>query len=116
MEVISPPDAAILRLESRSTSVHIASVGIFQGPPPTYDQVFATFQSTLHLVPRDRQRVREVPLGLGRPVWVEDPTFSLGYHLRRTALPRPGSDEQLRNLVGRRMSKQLDRGKPLWET
>jgi diacylglycerol O-acyltransferase len=116
MEVMSPLDAAFLRLESRSTSLHIASVGIFDGPPPTYDDVFAAFQSKLHLVPRYRQRVREVPLGLGRPVWVEDPTFSLGYHLRHTALPRPGSDEQLRNLVGRLMSQQLDRGKPLWET
>jgi diacylglycerol O-acyltransferase len=116
MEVMSPLDAAFLRLESRSTSLHIASVGIFDGPPPTAEQVHAAFASKLHLVPRYRQRVREVPLRLGRPVWVEDPTFDLDYHLRHTALPQPGSDAQLRELVGRLMSQQLDRGKPLWET
>jgi WS/DGAT/MGAT family acyltransferase len=66
-------------------------------------------------VPRYRQKVRFVPLALGRPVWVDDPHFNLGYHLRRTALPSPGGDQELRNLVGRVMSQQLDRGKPLWE-
>ena len=67
-------------------------------------------------IPRYRQRVHFVPIALGRPVWVDDPHFNLGYHLRRTALPPPGGDEELRNLVGRVMSQQLDRGKPLWET
>ena len=66
-------------------------------------------------VPRYRQRVHFVPIALGRPVWVDDPHFNLGYHLRRTALPPPGGDEELRSLVARVMSQQLDRGKPLWE-
>ena len=66
-------------------------------------------------VPRYRQKVHFVPLALGRPVWVDDPHFNLRYHLRRTALPPPGGDEELRNLVARVMSQQLDRGKPLWE-
>ena len=66
-------------------------------------------------VPRYRQKVHFVPIALGRPVWVDDPHFNLGYHLRRTALPPPGGDEELRNLVGRVMSQQLDRSKPLWE-
>jgi diacylglycerol O-acyltransferase len=69
----------------------------------------------LPLVPRYRQKVRFVPLQLGRPVWVDDPHFNAGYYLRHTALPRPGGDEQLRNLVGRVMAQQLDRSKPLWE-
>jgi diacylglycerol O-acyltransferase len=116
MEVMSPLDAAFLRLEDRNTSLHIASVAVFDGPPPSYAEMHAAFQSKLHLVPRYRQRVREVPLRLGRPVWVDDPHFSLRYHLRHTALPRPGTREQLRDLVGRLMSQQLDRGKPLWET
>ena len=116
MEVMSPLDAAFLRLEDRSTSLHIASVAIFDGPPPTYAEIHAAYRSKLHLVPRYRQRVAEVPLHLGRPVWVDDPHFSLRYHLRHTALPRPGTDAQLRDLVGRLMSQQLDRGKPLWET
>jgi diacylglycerol O-acyltransferase len=66
-------------------------------------------------LPRYRQRVRFVPLALGRPVWVDDPHFNLGYHLRRTALPKPGGDRELQNLVGRLMSQQLDRARPLWE-
>ena len=116
MEVLSPLDAAFLRLESRSTSLHIASVAIFDGPPPSYDEMFRAYQAKLQLVPRYRQRVAEVPLRLGRPVWIDDPHFNLRYHLRHTALPRPGTEQQLRDLVGRLMSQQLDRGKPLWET
>lgn len=116
MEVMSPLDAAFLRIEDRHTSLHIASLSIFDGPPPSYEQMHRAFQSKLHLVPRYRQRVVEVPLRLGRPVWVDDTHFSLNYHLRHTALPRPGSGAQLRDLVGRLMSQQLDRGKPLWET
>jgi len=116
VEVMSPLDSAFLRLEDRHTSLHIASVAIFDGPPPTYSEVHGAYTAKLHLVPRYRQRVREVPLRLGRPVWVDDPHFSLRYHLRHTALPRPGSEGQLRDLVGRLMSQQLDRGKPLWET
>jgi diacylglycerol O-acyltransferase len=116
MEVLSPLDAAFLRLEDRTSSLHIASLAVFDGPPPSYDEMFVAFQAKLPLVPRYRQRVREVPLRLGRPVWVDDPHFRLSYHLRHTALPHPGSDRQLRDLVSRLMSQQLDRGKPLWET
>jgi diacylglycerol O-acyltransferase len=116
MDVLSPLDAAFLRLEDRSTSLHIASVAIFDGPPPTYAEMYDAYQAKLHLVPRYRQRVRELPLRLGRPIWVDDPHFSLRYHLRHTALPRPGTMQQLRDLVGRLMSQQLDRGMPLWET
>jgi diacylglycerol O-acyltransferase / wax synthase len=116
MEVMSPLDASFLRLEDRHTSLHIASVAVFDGPPPPPAELLRRFQAKLPLVPRYRQRVQEVPLRLGRPVWVDDPHFRLGYHLRRTALARPGSDVELRELVGRLMSQQLDRGKPLWET
>jgi diacylglycerol O-acyltransferase / wax synthase len=69
----------------------------------------------LPAVPRYRQKVRFVPLQLGRPLWVDDPHFNLGYHLRHTALAAPRGDQELRNLVGRVMSQQLDRNKPLWE-
>ena len=48
-------------------------------------------------------------------MWVDDPHFNLGYHVRHTAIPPPGDEEQLRRLVGRLMSQQLDRHKPLWE-
>ncbi len=116
MEVMSPLDSAFLRLEDRHTSLHIASIAVFDGPPPTYEEIAALFVAKLPMLPRYRQRVREVPLQLGRPVWVDDPQFSLRNHLRHTALPRPGSTAQLRELVGRLMSQQLDRSRPLWDS
>src|SRR5204862_206703 len=69
----------------------------------------------LGLVPRYRQKVRFVPLGLGRPVWVDDAHFNLSYHLRHTALPAPGSSDQLRRTAARIFAQHLDRTKPLWE-
>jgi WS/DGAT/MGAT family acyltransferase len=95
--------------------MHIASVAIFEGPAPTYEDVIAMVASKLPLVPRYRQVVKFVPLQLGRPVWVDDPHFNLTYHVRATALASPGSEDQLRTLVGRVMSQALDRDKPLWE-
>ena len=69
----------------------------------------------LHLVPRYRQRLAVVPLGQGRPVWVDDPHFNLRYHLRHSALPAPGGDDQLKRLAARLFAQELDRDKPLWE-
>jgi diacylglycerol O-acyltransferase len=115
METMSPLDASFLHIEDAVTHMHIGSVGIFEGPPPGPGEVKAAIAERLPLVPRYRQKVRFVPLALGRPVWVDDPYFNLDYHVRRTALPSPGGDEELRNLVGRVMSQQLDRAKPLWE-
>lgn len=115
MDRMSPQDASFLHIENDVNHMHIASVAIFEGPPPAYDEIVSMIASKLRLVPRYRQKVRFVPFELGRPVWTDDPHFNLGYHIRHTALPAPGSDEQLRNLVGRVMSQQLDRSKPLWE-
>jgi len=70
----------------------------------------------LHLVPRYRQKLAFPPLETGRPLWVDDATFNIEYHVRHTALPDPGSEEQLRNLTARIFSQQLDRSKPLWES
>ena len=66
-------------------------------------------------MPRYRQRIAEVPAQQGRPVWVDDPHFNLRYHLRHTALPHPGGDEELRRLAGRVFAQRLDRDRPLWE-
>lgn len=115
METMNPLDASFLHIENDVTHMHIGSVGIFEGPPPEPEEITAAVSSHLQFVPRYRQRVRFVPLALGRPVWADDPHFDLGYHLRRTALPHPGGDEELHNLVGRVMSQQLDRRRPLWE-
>jgi WS/DGAT/MGAT family acyltransferase len=115
MDRMSPLDASFLHVEDAVSHMHIASVAIFEGPPPAYDEIAGMVAGKLPLVPRYRQVVRFVPLDLGRPVWADDPHFNLGYHLRHTALPAPGGDQELRNLVGRVMSQALDRTKPLWE-
>ncbi len=117
MDRMNPIDVSFLHIEDsdRAASLHIGSVGIFEGPPPPQDQITAMVEGRLDLVPRYRQRVVTVPFGLGRPVWVDDDAFELDYHLRRTALPAPGDEETLRRLTGRIMSQRLDRTKPLWE-
>jgi WS/DGAT/MGAT family acyltransferase len=112
---MSPLDASFLHIEDDSNHMHIGSVGIFEGPPPPTADLQRMVEAKLPDVPRYRQKVRFVPLDLGRPVWVDDPDFNLSYHLRRTALPVPGGTTELRNLVGRVMAQQLDRSKPLWE-
>jgi diacylglycerol O-acyltransferase / wax synthase len=115
MERLNPLDVWFLHVEDDVDHMHIGSVGIFEGPPPRYEELTAHVQGKLDLLPRYRQRVRRVPLDLARPVWVDDPHFRLSYHLRHTALPRPGGTLQLRRLVSRVMSQQLDRRRPLWE-
>jgi WS/DGAT/MGAT family acyltransferase len=95
--------------------MHVASTIVFEGPAPSHEEFRDHIASRLHLVPRFRQKLRFVPFGQGRPVWVDDPHLNLDYHVRQTALPAPGSEEQLRNLAARIFSQQLDRSKPLWE-
>ena len=108
-------DASFLLLEDASTPLHMGSVAIFEGPAPSHDEFHQLVRGMLPLSRRHRQKVRRVPFDLARPVWVDDSHFNLDDHLRRTVLPAPGDDEQLRLLVGRIMSQQLDRTKPLWE-
>ena len=117
MDRLNPLDAVFIDAEDedRHTSMAIASIAVFEGPSPSYEEVLAYLAGRLPLVPRYRQKLRTVPFRLGRPVWVEDPDFDLRYHLRRTALVAPGGDEQLAQLIGRVMSQRLDRDHPLWE-
>jgi diacylglycerol O-acyltransferase / wax synthase len=115
MQRLSSQDASFLHLEDDVSHMHIGSIAVLEGPPPPYEELAGHVESRLPQVPRYRQRVHFLPLASGRPVWVDDPHFNLGYHLRRTALPEPGGDEELRLLIGRVMSQQLDRNKPLWE-
>jgi diacylglycerol O-acyltransferase / wax synthase len=93
--------------------MHVASTLVFEGPAPDYEELTQQVDSRLYLVPRFRQRLRFVPFA--RPKWVDDPRFNLAYHVRHTALPPPGSEEQLRILAARIFSQRLDRSKPLWE-
>ena len=108
-------DTSFLHLEDATSHMHVASVMIFEGPPPPYDELLEAFERRLPLVPRYRQRLALVPLGQGRPKWVDDPHLNLRYHVRSAALPSPGSENQLKDLAGRVFSQQLDRDKPLWE-
>jgi WS/DGAT/MGAT family acyltransferase len=112
---LSPLDASFLHIEDDVSHMHIASVAIFEGPQPPFGAIVSMVDAKLGLVPRYRQVVKFVPFELGRPVWVDDPHFSIEYHLRHTALPAPGGEAELRKLVGRVMSQQLDRARPLWE-
>lgn len=108
-------DASFLHLEDAAAHMHVASVMTFEGEPPPYDDLLESIERRLHLVPRYRQRLAYVPFGQGRPKWVDDPHLNLRYHVRATALPSPGSEEQLRALAGRVFAQALDRDKPLWE-
>jgi diacylglycerol O-acyltransferase / wax synthase len=108
-------DSSFLHLERDGTQMHVASTTLFEGPAPRYVEFRDHIESRLHLVPRFRQKVRFIPFGQGRPVWVDDPHLNLAYHVRHTSLPEPGSERQLRTLAARIFSQQLDRSKPLWE-
>ncbi|MGR6963408.1 WS/DGAT/MGAT family O-acyltransferase [Geodermatophilus sp. URMC 61] len=112
---MSPTDAGFYYAESEDTPLHVGSVAVFEGPAPSYGDVVRLLLGKLPLVPRYRQRVRRVPLDLGRPLWVDDPHFQILYHVRHTAVPSPGGEEQLRNLAGRVLGQRLDLAKPLWE-
>lgn len=117
MDRMSPLDAAFLQAEDEDpgASLAIASIAVFDGPAPTAAAFAGHIAGRLPLIPRYRQKAREVPLDLGPPIWVDDDEFDLGYHLRRTALPAPGGDRELAALMGRVMSARLDRNHPLWE-
>ncbi|HEX8120212.1 MAG TPA: wax ester/triacylglycerol synthase family O-acyltransferase [Solirubrobacteraceae bacterium] len=114
-DTLSVLDTSFLNLESGTTHMHVGGISIFDGPPPDCDELFAHIESRLHLVPRYRQKLAEPGFQLGRPMWIDDPCFALDYHVRHTALPRPGGRDKLRQLAARVFSQQLDRTKPLWE-
>jgi len=117
MERLKPMDAQFVEAENedRHASFAIASVATFEGPSPSYDEFCSSVERRLPLVPIYRRKLREVPFRLGPPVWVDDPGFDLRYHIRHTALPAPGGDAQLSNLIARVMAQRLDRDFPLWE-
>jgi diacylglycerol O-acyltransferase len=114
-ERLSGLDATFLYLEDRTAHMHVGGVLVFEGRAPAYRDLLALVASRLHRVPRYRQRLAFVPLHLGRPVWVDDSDLDLEYHVRHTALPPPGGEEQLKKLAGRLFAQRLDRDKPLWE-
>jgi diacylglycerol O-acyltransferase len=115
VQAMSVQDAMFLHVENDVTPMHIGGVSIFEGPPPPFGKLRSMVEGKLHLTPRYRQKVRFVPLGMGEPVWVDDPHFNIDYHLRHSAVPAPGTESQLRATAARVFSQHLDRSKPLWE-
>ena len=112
---LSAIDASFLHQERRSSHMHVGAIVLMDGPVPTREEFTNHIESRLHLVPRYRQKLAFPRFEMGRPFWVDDPRFNIAYHVRHTALPSPGSMEQLRGLAGRIFSQRLDRSKPLWE-
>jgi WS/DGAT/MGAT family acyltransferase len=112
---LSPLDASFLHIENATSHMHVAGALIFKGSAPPYQEFLDHIAARLDHVPRYRQRLANVPLAQGRPVWVDDTSFDLRYHVRATALPSPGSEYELQVLAGRVFSLRLNRDKPLWE-
>ncbi|OFJ51040.1 WS/DGAT/MGAT family O-acyltransferase [Mycolicibacterium grossiae] len=114
---LSSSDASFYHLENTSTPMYVGTLSILRKPRAglSYETLLATVERRLPQIPRYRQKVREVTLGLARPVWIDDGDFDITYHIRRSALPSPGSDAQLHDLVARLGSRPLDKSRPLWE-
>jgi WS/DGAT/MGAT family acyltransferase len=115
MDRLSSIDAGFLAQERSGAHMHIGNVMLFDGAAPSREEFCEHISTRLHLVPRYRQKLAWPRLELGRPLWIDDPRFNIDYHVRVTALPEPGTLEQLRLLAGRVFSQRLDRSKPLWE-
>jgi len=119
-EPLSARDAWFLYAERPETPLDLGTVYVFEGGSRVPGGRGAlgleeTVAERIHLVPRYRQRIRRVPLNLAHPVWVDDPHFDLGAHIRREVLPPPGDGAQLRRLVARILARPLDKRRPLWE-
>lgn len=115
IEHLSSTDASMLAIEDPDHGMHLQIIYVFEGEPPTFEEFQETVEQRLLGAPRFRQRIAHVPFNLGRPAWVDDERFDLSYHLRRTALPAPGSEEELRTLSNRLVQQPLDLRRALWE-
>ncbi len=115
MERMTQQDYDILSLEDDVVAAHGMTIAIFDGPEPAFDDVLDLVADRVRLVPRYRQRLLQVPFDLERPVWVDDATFSIDFHVRHTALPKRTDRDPFNAFISRALSQRLDRGKPLWE-
>jgi diacylglycerol O-acyltransferase / wax synthase len=115
LDRLTPVDASFLHQEGPTSHMHVGGLTIVEGPPPSMEEFLEQIRQRLHLVPRYRHKLAHTALDSGRPVWVDDPSFNLEYHIRNAALPTPGGWEQLQSLTAWIFSQQLDRSKPLWE-
>ncbi|HET9947486.1 MAG TPA: wax ester/triacylglycerol synthase domain-containing protein, partial [Longimicrobiales bacterium] len=115
LDRLSSTDVSFLTNETSSSHMHVGAIMIFEGPAPSYEDLLEHVRGRTHLVPRFRQKLAFPPAQTGRPFWIDDPNLNLEYHIRHSALPAPGSEEQLRRMAARVFSQRLDRSKPLWE-
>src|SRR5215216_1171392 len=115
LDRLSSTDVSFLANESSSSHMHVGAIMIFEGPAPSYEDLLEHIRGRSQQVPRFRQKLAFPPAQAGRPFWIDDPNLNLEYHVRHSALPSPGSEEQLRRMAARVFSQQLDRTKPLWE-
>jgi diacylglycerol O-acyltransferase / wax synthase len=117
VERLTSIDAAFLYMESPTTPMHVGAIALLERPARgvDVDRLVAHIGTRIVAVPRLTQKVRDVPLHLANPVWVDDDQFDLDYHLRRSALPSPGGHGELLDLAARVLSRPLDRARPLWE-
>jgi diacylglycerol O-acyltransferase len=115
LDRLTSTDASFLHQERGCSHMHIGGLLLFDGPPPTRQELVDHIRGRLHLIPRYRQKLATPPLDSGRPLWVDDNSFNLDYHVRNAALPSPGSEAQLMETAARIASQALDRTKPLWE-
>lgn len=115
MDRVRPQNLAFLSADDDHQRLHVASLGVYEGPAPRHSELVDRVEVALALVPRFRQRLLKVPLKLGRPVWIDDENFRVEHHVRHTRLPAPGTEDQLRELVGQLASNPIERNQPLWE-
>ena len=119
MKQLTGLDATFLYMETPSTYGHVSGLSIYDRPSPDFDPLQAwrdQIERRLHLLEPLTRRLRNVPFNLDHPFWIEDPDFDLDFHVRHTAVPPPGGDEQVQDLVARIIARPLDRARPLWES
>ena len=119
MKQLTGLDATFLFMETASQFGHVSSFSVYDRPDDAYEPLAewrSQIERRLHLLEPLRRRLREVPLGLDHPYWVEDPDFDLDFHVRHTAVAPPGDDRQVGDLVARIIGRPLDRSRPLWES
>lgn len=116
-ERLSSADAAFLAVEDPHTPMHVGAIMVFRKPRSGFDyqRLVRLIEQRISLVPRYRQKIVQVPCGMSAPRWVDDEKFDVSFHVRRSALPKPGDEQALTELAGRLMSRRLDRERPLWE-
>src|ERR671936_2233859 len=113
-EALSPSDLSAVQAERGPVHMHVGGVLVFDGSVER-ETVARRIRDRIHLIPRYAMKLDSAPLGLANPVWIDDDGFDPDRHVRRAALPSPGGDAELCELVGHLLSERLDRGRPLWQ-